>query len=68
MTGYPHRKVCVCAGLLHAGDRIMEVNGFPVDGMEPEQVIQIVVRALGGGRVKFSFYCSLFAHWSIPCL
>uniref|UniRef100_A0A3B4XLK4 Membrane protein, palmitoylated 4-like n=1 Tax=Seriola lalandi dorsalis TaxID=1841481 RepID=A0A3B4XLK4_SERLL len=28
--------------LLHAGDRIIEVNGFPVDGMEPEQVIQVV--------------------------
>lgn len=25
----------------------MEVNGFPVDGMEPEQVIQVVV---GRGR------------------
>lgn len=35
--------VCVCVGLLHAGDRIIEVNGFPVDGMEPEQVIQVVV-------------------------
>lgn len=68
MTRYPYRKVCVCAGLLHAGDRIMEVNGFPVDGMEPEQVIQIVVCSLGGGCVKFSFYCFLFAHWSISCL
>ncbi|XP_068612718.1 MAGUK p55 subfamily member 4 [Brachionichthys hirsutus] len=36
------------SGLLHAGDRIMEVNGFPVDGMEPEQVIQAVqVRSQG---------------------
>ncbi|XP_034061200.1 MAGUK p55 subfamily member 4 isoform X1 [Gymnodraco acuticeps] len=36
------------SGLLHAGDRIVEVNGFPVDGMEPEQVIQVVqVRAQG---------------------
>ncbi|XP_010794096.1 MAGUK p55 subfamily member 4 [Notothenia coriiceps] len=36
------------SGLLHAGDRIIEVNGFPVDGMEPEQVIQVVqVRAQG---------------------
>uniref|UniRef100_A0A3Q3KDK5 Uncharacterized protein n=1 Tax=Monopterus albus TaxID=43700 RepID=A0A3Q3KDK5_MONAL len=26
--------------LLHPGDRIVEVNGFPVGGMEPEQVIQ----------------------------
>uniref|UniRef100_A0A665T6Z8 Membrane protein, palmitoylated 4-like n=1 Tax=Echeneis naucrates TaxID=173247 RepID=A0A665T6Z8_ECHNA len=31
------------SGLLHAGDRIIEVNGFAVDGMEPEQVIQVVV-------------------------
>jgi len=36
--------VCVCVGLLHAGDRVLEVNGFPVDGLEPEQVIQVVVR------------------------
>lgn len=35
--------VCVCVGLLHTGDRVLEVNGFPVDGMEPEQVIQVVV-------------------------
>lgn len=35
--------ICLCSGLLHAGDRIVEVNGFPVDGMEPEQVIQVVV-------------------------
>ncbi|XP_068165026.1 MAGUK p55 subfamily member 4 isoform X2 [Antennarius striatus] len=36
------------SGLLHAGDRIVEVNGFPVDGMEPEQVIQVVqVRSQG---------------------
>lgn len=34
------------AGLLHAGDRIIEVNGFSVGGMEPEQVIQVVVRAV----------------------
>uniref|UniRef100_A0A3B5A499 Membrane palmitoylated protein 4 n=1 Tax=Stegastes partitus TaxID=144197 RepID=A0A3B5A499_9TELE len=35
------------SGLLHAGDRIMEVNGFPVDGMEPEQVIQVQARSQG---------------------
>uniref|UniRef100_A0A3Q2D2F8 MAGUK p55 scaffold protein 4b n=1 Tax=Cyprinodon variegatus TaxID=28743 RepID=A0A3Q2D2F8_CYPVA len=33
--------------LLHAGDRIVEVNGFPVDGLNPEQVIQVVARAQG---------------------
>ncbi|CAL9698730.1 unnamed protein product [Knipowitschia caucasica] len=35
------------SGLLHAGDRIMEVNGFAVDGLEPEQVIQVVACAQG---------------------
>ncbi|KAM4560423.1 MAGUK p55 subfamily member 4 isoform 1-T1 [Odontesthes bonariensis] len=40
------------SGLLHAGDRIMEVNGFPVDGMEPEQVIQ-VVQTRSHGTIMF---------------
>ncbi|XP_038578390.1 MAGUK p55 subfamily member 4 [Micropterus salmoides] len=40
------------SGLLHAGDRIIEVNGFPVDGLEPEQVIQ-VVQAKSHGTVMF---------------
>ncbi|XP_014847126.1 PREDICTED: MAGUK p55 subfamily member 4 [Poecilia mexicana] len=40
------------SGLLHAGDRIIEVNGFPVDGMEPEQVIQ-VVQARPHGTIMF---------------
>ncbi|KAF6721354.1 MAGUK p55 subfamily member 4, partial [Oryzias melastigma] len=40
------------SGLLHAGDRIVEVNGFPVDGMEPEQVIQ-VVQARSHGTIMF---------------
>uniref|UniRef100_A0A3Q2D2I5 MAGUK p55 scaffold protein 4b n=1 Tax=Cyprinodon variegatus TaxID=28743 RepID=A0A3Q2D2I5_CYPVA len=35
------------SGLLHAGDRIVEVNGFPVDGLNPEQVIQVQARAQG---------------------
>lgn len=30
-------------GLLHAGDRLVEVNGHPVFGLEPEQIIQILV-------------------------
>ncbi|XP_030586827.1 MAGUK p55 subfamily member 4-like [Archocentrus centrarchus] len=33
--------------LLHAGGRIIEVSGFPVDGMEPEQVIQVQARSHG---------------------
>ncbi|KAM4601809.1 MAGUK p55 subfamily member 4 [Polymixia lowei] len=40
------------SGLLHAGDRIIEVNGFPVDGMQPEQVIQ-VVQARSQGTIMF---------------
>ncbi|KAM9327449.1 MAGUK p55 subfamily member 4 [Pholidichthys leucotaenia] len=40
------------SGLLHAGDRIVEVNGFPVDGLEPEQVIQ-VVQAQSRGTIMF---------------
>ncbi|KAM9766361.1 MAGUK p55 subfamily member 4 [Menidia menidia] len=40
------------SGLLHAGDRIIEVNGFPVEGMEPEQVIQ-VVQARSHGTIMF---------------
>lgn len=40
------------SGLLHAGDRIIEVNGFHVDGMEPEQVIQ-VVQARSHGTIMF---------------
>ena len=36
--------VCwLAAGLLHAGDRIIEVNGYPVEGLDPEHVIQILV-------------------------
>uniref|UniRef100_A0A8C1KAD7 Membrane palmitoylated protein 4 n=1 Tax=Cyprinus carpio TaxID=7962 RepID=A0A8C1KAD7_CYPCA len=31
------------SGLLHAGDRLVEVNGQPVFGLEPEQIIQILV-------------------------
>ncbi|KAM8904623.1 MAGUK p55 subfamily member 4-like isoform 2-T2 [Spinachia spinachia] len=40
------------SGLLHAGDRVVEVNGFPVDGLEPEQVIQ-VVQARSQGTIMF---------------
>ncbi|XP_072235615.1 MAGUK p55 subfamily member 4 [Leuresthes tenuis] len=40
------------SGLLHAGDRIIEVNGFPVDGLEPEQVIQ-VVQTRSHGTIMF---------------
>ncbi|XP_053327258.1 MAGUK p55 subfamily member 4 [Spea bombifrons] len=35
------------SGLLYAGDKLVEVNGVPVDGLEPEQVIQILVHSKG---------------------
>eukprot|EP00062_Callorhinchus_milii_P006427 gi/632947331/ref/XP_007888995.1/ PREDICTED: MAGUK p55 subfamily member 4 [Callorhinchus milii] len=35
------------SGLLFPGDQLVEVNGTPVDGLEPEQVIQILVRSQG---------------------
>ncbi|XP_051986367.1 MAGUK p55 subfamily member 4-like isoform X2 [Xyrauchen texanus] len=35
------------SGLLHAGDRLVEVNGHPVFGLEPEQIIQILANSLG---------------------
>ncbi|NXG48301.1 MPP4 protein, partial [Psilopogon haemacephalus] len=30
------------SGLLYAGDRLVEVNGVPIEGLEPEQVINIL--------------------------
>nr|XP_055068095.1 MAGUK p55 subfamily member 4 isoform X3 [Misgurnus anguillicaudatus] len=35
------------SGLLHAGDRLVEVNGHPVFGLEPEQIIQILAHSQG---------------------
>ncbi|XP_045899176.1 MAGUK p55 subfamily member 4-like [Micropterus dolomieu] len=35
------------SGLLHPGDLLVEVNGKPVVGMEPEQVIQILINSQG---------------------
>ncbi|XP_060945001.1 MAGUK p55 subfamily member 4-like [Limanda limanda] len=35
------------SGLLHPGDLVVEVNGNPVLGLEPEQVIQILIHSQG---------------------
>eukprot|EP00064_Thunnus_orientalis_P007712 superscaffoldBa00000873_g7734 len=35
------------SGLLHPGDLLVEVNGNPVVGLEPEQVIQILINSQG---------------------
>ncbi|XP_051786414.1 MAGUK p55 subfamily member 4-like isoform X3 [Erpetoichthys calabaricus] len=35
------------SGLLHAGDTLVEVNGIGVDGLDPEEVIQILAQSQG---------------------
>lgn len=64
-----HNYWFVWAGLLHAGDRIIEVNGFPVDGLEPEQVIQVVVGASISCTVHQSYavvlWVAIFSHVSL---
>ncbi|XP_075464740.1 MAGUK p55 subfamily member 4 isoform X3 [Ascaphus truei] len=35
------------SGLLYAGDKLVEVNRVPVEGLEPEQVIQILAQSEG---------------------
>ncbi|ROJ66267.1 MAGUK p55 subfamily member 4 [Anabarilius grahami] len=35
------------SGLLHPGDKLVEVNGQKVQGLQPEHVIQILVRSQG---------------------
>ncbi|KAK2905590.1 hypothetical protein Q8A73_009533 [Channa argus] len=35
------------SGLLHPGDMLVEVNGNPVVGLEPEQVIQMLINSQG---------------------
>ncbi|MGH0117622.1 UNVERIFIED_CONTAM: hypothetical protein FKN15_041814 [Acipenser sinensis] len=35
------------SGLLYAGDKLVEVNGVAVHGLEPEQVIQVLARSAG---------------------
>ncbi|XP_006017753.1 MAGUK p55 subfamily member 4 [Alligator sinensis] len=39
------------SGLLYAGDKLVEVNSVPVEGLEPEQVIHIL--ALSYGTIMF---------------
>lgn len=50
-------------GLLHAGDRLVEVNGNPVFGLEPEQVIQILV-----STHTHSYECILYVLCSLAVL
>lgn len=48
---------CELAGLLHAGDRLVEVNGHPVFGLEPEQIIKILVRVFNSILTFFCLMC-----------
>uniref|UniRef100_A0A3Q1FS06 MAGUK p55 scaffold protein 4a n=1 Tax=Acanthochromis polyacanthus TaxID=80966 RepID=A0A3Q1FS06_9TELE len=66
------------SGLLHSGDLLVEVNGNPVGGLEPEEVIQILTNSHGTilfkvipnpGQVYMKAmvdYCPL-QDASIPC-
>ncbi|XP_077473276.1 MAGUK p55 subfamily member 4-like [Stigmatopora argus] len=40
------------SGLLHAGDLLAEVDGKPLLGLEPEQVIQILMKSEGAIQLK----------------
>ncbi|XP_061082858.1 MAGUK p55 subfamily member 4 [Conger conger] len=42
-----HGGLAERSGLLYAGDRLVEVNGLSVEGLEPEQIIQILARSRG---------------------
>ncbi|KAL2087953.1 hypothetical protein ACEWY4_016781 [Coilia grayii] len=42
-----HGGLAERSGLLRAGDRVVEVNGHPVFGLEPEQIINILARSHG---------------------
>uniref|UniRef100_A0A8C6SD23 Membrane protein, palmitoylated 4a (MAGUK p55 subfamily member 4) n=1 Tax=Neogobius melanostomus TaxID=47308 RepID=A0A8C6SD23_9GOBI len=42
-----HGGLAERSGLLQAGDHLLEVNGNPVSGLEPEQVIKILVNSQG---------------------
>lgn len=42
-----HGGLAERSGLLHTGDKLLEVNGSPVAGLEPEQVIKILVNSQG---------------------
>lgn len=51
VLNFPGLFLCPLVGLLHAGDKLVEVNGHPVFGLEPEQIIKILVR----GFTSFTF-------------
>ncbi|XP_066088508.1 MAGUK p55 subfamily member 4 [Saccopteryx bilineata] len=46
-----HGGLAERSGLLYAGDRLVEVNGISVEGLDPEQVIHIL--AMSRGTIMF---------------
>ncbi|XP_032715959.1 MAGUK p55 subfamily member 4 [Lontra canadensis] len=46
-----HGGLAERSGLLYAGDKLVEVNGVPVEGLDPEQVIHIL--AMSRGTIMF---------------
>ncbi|XP_036176483.1 MAGUK p55 subfamily member 4 [Myotis myotis] len=46
-----HGGLAERSGLLYAGDKLVEVNGVAVEGLDPEQVIQIL--AMSRGTIMF---------------
>ncbi|XP_053913765.1 MAGUK p55 subfamily member 7 isoform X1 [Cuculus canorus] len=40
------------SGLIHVGDELREVNGIPVDGKKPEEIIQILAQSQGAITFK----------------
>lgn len=56
--------LCFCSlGLLYAGDKLVEVNGVSVEGLDPEQVIHILVTAALGWLVTDLVTCQ--APWCV---
>uniref|UniRef100_A0A3P9CWA9 MAGUK p55 scaffold protein 4 n=1 Tax=Maylandia zebra TaxID=106582 RepID=A0A3P9CWA9_9CICH len=53
------------SGLLHPGDLLVEVNGNPVVGLEPEQVIHILANSQG--TILFKIIPNPSQDFSIPC-
>ncbi|XP_077008118.1 MAGUK p55 subfamily member 4 isoform X1 [Tamandua tetradactyla] len=46
-----HGGLAERSGLLYAGDKLVEVNGIPVEGLDPEKVIHIL--AMSRGTIMF---------------
>uniref|UniRef100_A0A667H2B6 Membrane palmitoylated protein 4 n=1 Tax=Lynx canadensis TaxID=61383 RepID=A0A667H2B6_LYNCA len=66
-----HGGLAERSGLLYAGDKLVEVNGVSVEGLDPEQVIHILAMSRGTIRFKvvpgslmgpFCTYCQVYVR------